>query len=45
MQIDEDILDYWFEKRNLSTSTRDIYSRAIQQYTEFLTNTIKEEFF
>ena len=25
MQTEEDILDYWFEKRNLSTSTRDIY--------------------
>jgi integrase len=42
MQTEEDILDYWFEKRNLSTSTRDIYSRALQLYSEAIGKTITE---
>ena len=42
MQTEEDILDYWFEKRNLSTSTRDIYGRALQLYSESIGKTIVE---
>ncbi len=42
MQTKEDILDYWFEKRNLSTSTRDIYGRALQLYSEITGKTITE---
>jgi integrase len=42
MQTKEDILDYWFEKRNLSTSTRDIYGRALQLYSKITGKTITE---
>ena len=34
MEKDEDILDYWFEKRNLSKATRDIYTLAMKNYLQ-----------
>ncbi len=33
MQTEEDILDYWFEKEILSTSTKDIYIKGYYDVT------------
>ena len=42
MKTDEDILDYWFEKRNLSNATRDIYTLAMKTYSSAIGKTITE---
>ena len=42
MQTDADILDYWFEKRNLSQATREVYTKAIKHYCFITGKTIKE---
>ena len=35
MQSDRDILDYWFEKNDLSDASRELYTIAIKQYQSF----------
>jgi len=32
MGTDSDILDYWFEKRNLSEATREVYTKSMKHY-------------
>jgi hypothetical protein len=32
MRTDSDILDYWFEKRNLSEATREVYTKSMKHY-------------
>ena len=42
MNRDVNILDYWFEKRNLSPATRELYTYAITQYSNVIGKTITE---
>ena len=42
MQTEKDILEYWFEKRNLSKSTRELYKGALQQYSQLIGKSITE---
>jgi hypothetical protein len=32
MRTDSEILDYWFEKRNLSEATREVYTKVMKHY-------------
>jgi hypothetical protein len=34
MKSDKDILDYWFEKNDLSYATRELYTIAMNQYSK-----------
>lgn len=45
MQSDEDILDYWFEKKNLSKNSRELYTLAMKQYSELIGKTIRELYY
>jgi hypothetical protein len=36
MQTEKDILEYWFEKRNLSNATRELYKGALRQYSQLI---------
>jgi len=38
----EDLLDYWFEKNNLSKNTQHIYIQALNQYSKLINKTISE---
>ena len=38
MQTEKDILDYWFEKRDLSKSTRELYKGTLKQYSRLIVN-------
>jgi hypothetical protein len=40
MQFDEDILDYWFEKKNLSKNTRELYTLSMNQYSNITSKPI-----
>jgi hypothetical protein len=42
MQTEKDILEYWFEKRNLSNATRELYKGALRQYSQLIGKTIIE---
>jgi hypothetical protein len=42
MRTDSDILDYWFEKRNLSEATREVYTKSMNQYCFTTGKTISE---
>jgi integrase len=42
MNRDANILNYWFEKRNLSPATRELYTYAITQYSNVIGKTITE---
>ena len=42
MQTEKDILEYWFEKRNLSNATRELYKWALRQYSQLIGKTIIE---
>ena len=45
MQSEEDILDYWFEKKNLSKNSRELYTLAMKQYSELVGKTITELYY
>jgi len=45
MQSDEDILDYWFEKKNLRKNSRELYTLAMKQYSEITGKTISELYY
>jgi integrase len=42
MRTDSDILDYWFEKRNLSEATREVYTKSMKHYCFSIGKSISE---
>ena len=42
MKSDRDILDYWFEKNDLSDASRELYTIAMDQYSKINNKTIGE---
>lgn len=42
MKSDNDILNYWFEKNDLSDASRELYTIAMNQYSKINKKTIEE---